>query len=239
MDGVASAFVLGRKERGERDLFLELLLEEGFVVPAVAPSALGSSRRFAGGLGAFQKYRVRFDTRRRRAGATRYLAEATVERAWLGVLSALHRTTAAGLAASLLREAGTIGEADPWPYTEYESLLNSVDAATPSRSGAVLLRFALAWCEHAGHPVVLDSCVRCGREAPAHSSVRLEPAEGGVLCSQCGQGSLLLRALDRAALLGVMAGEDEPFKPGMLPWLARVLGVYAPHTARSLAAARW
>jgi hypothetical protein len=50
---------------------------------------------------------------------------------------------------------------------------------------------------------------------------------GGVRCARCGGGPYVLRSAERAALEGVLAGDDLQFAPWMLRWVAYVSRAHA------------
>jgi len=232
-------FVLARRERGESDLFVELLLDDGSLCRAVAKSAARSSRRFTGGLSPFTLYRFVFG--RSASTVSARLEEASVERALPGLLTDLRRTAAAGAASVIARDIGGDVAQDPLLFDRYAALLDELEQADAASAGAGLVRFAVEGFADAGHPIVLDACVRCGREAPDNALVQMSPDAGGVVCGACGGGPYTLRAADRRGLRAVLAGDDAAFAPSMLQWLAQFIEPHAHRGAEAVgnAAAHW
>lgn len=235
----ARGYVLARRPQGEREHFVDLLLEDGSLREGVARSGTQSAARMVGSLQPFVRYRFVFGRTGR--GGVRRVLEASAERAHAGLLATLHRSAAAGVVGAFVRELGTGFSEDRGPFERYAAALAALEAADATTAGAVLVRFVLEAYEHAGHPLVLDACVRCGREAPDNAQVRVSGGEGGTLCGSCGNGPLVLSSAGRRAIRNVCAGADLAFAAGMLPWLARALGAQTPRGARALrsAAAHW
>lgn len=215
--GHSRGFVLSRRERGEADLVLELILEDGSFQRAIAPWGARSSRRYAAGLSAFTLYRFTFG-RARGAGFVR-VDEAAVDRAWPTLLADLRRTAAAGVLCAITRES--VREEAP-AIGMFERLAQGFAAladADAARAGAVMVWFTMAALAASGEAIVLDSCVRCGKSAPDGASVQLAPMAGGIVCAACGGGPVSLHAADRRALRRVSSGELDVFVPAMLGWV--------------------
>jgi DNA repair protein RecO (recombination protein O) len=232
-DSHGRGFVVARREQGETDLFLELLLDDGRLARAVAKGGARSSRRFSAGLSPFTLYRFAFG--RSPSRSSERLDEASVERAYPGVLADLRRAAAAGAASVLARDVGGELAFDPRLFELYATLLDALEPADARQAGAALVRFAFGVCEHAGHPPVLDACSRCGREAPERALVHVNPAAGGVVCGACGGGPFTLRASDRRALHSVLGGDEAGFTRGMFHQVAWLVGSHAPRGAEAIA----
>ena len=217
----ARGFVLSRRERGEADLVLELLLEDGSFRRAIAPSGVRSTRRYAGGLSPFTLYRFAFG-RAKGAGFVR-VDEAVVVRAWPSLLGDLRRTAAAGAITALAREHVEEGAGDEGAFDRLFHAFETLTDADARASGGVLTAFALASLAAAGEPLVSNACVRCGRNAPDEASVTLSARAGGVVCAACGGGPTLVRAGERRALARVRDGDASAFDPRQLDWVADVI----------------
>lgn len=219
------AYVIARRERGEADLSVALLLEDGSVRWTTARSGAKSTRRFGAGLSAFTRYRVHF-SRSGAGGRSERIDEALVDRAFVGIHSDLRRMAAAGVLSAVARDVGGEVALDDGLYLAYDEALDRLERADAQGAGAEVIRFFLVCFEHAGHGVVRDRCVRCEREAPWERSVTYRADAGGVLCSRCGGGPFVVRSAERQALEALLRGEDGVFAPWMLRWIA-YMG--APH----------
>ena len=228
----ARGFVLWRRERGEADLVLELLLDDGSFHRAIAPSGVRSSRRYAGGLSAFTLYRFTFG-RARGAGFVR-IDEAVVERAWPALLTDLRRTAAAGVVCAIARDLVRDGAVDEALFARVASAMEALSNADIVTAGGVLVWFGMASMARSGEGIVLDTCVRCGRSAPDGASVQLSPRAGGVVCAACGGGVTTLRAAERRAWRRVAGGDVSAFDPAMLQWLLGMLEERLPRASEVL-----
>jgi DNA repair protein RecO (recombination protein O) len=220
------AWVLARRARGEADLSVALLLEDGSVRWTTARAGAKSSRRFGAGLSPFTRYRVRFQ-RGGIGGRAERLDEATVDRAFAGLHTDLRRLGAAGMLSAYARDLGGELAEDDALFVAYDAGIARIEHAGPHLSGAVVVGFVVEAFARAGHEVVRDRCARCGREVPAGRSVTFAVEAGGVRCAACGGGPFVLRAAERAALEAVIAGGDDAFAPWMLRWIAYVSGEHA------------
>lgn len=226
-------YVLARRAQGERDLFVDLLLDDGSLREGVARLTASSSRRTGvTSLEPFVLYRYSFG-RAARGGVLR-VVEAVPLAAHAALLVDLTRTAAAGVIAAFSRELGVGFSETPEPFERYGAALRELERADAAQAGGVLVRFVLEGYEVAGNPLVLDACVRCGREAPGNAQVRVSAADGGTVCADCGHGALVLTSAGRRALRRVRSGDDAAFSEGMLVWLARALGAQTPRGARAL-----
>jgi recombinational DNA repair protein (RecF pathway) len=218
-------YVVARRERGESDLSVALLLEDGSVRWTTARAGAKSTRRFGAGLSAFTRYRVSF-ARSGAGGRSERIDEAIVDRAFAGIHTDLRRMAAAGVLSAVARDMGGELAHDEGIYLAYDQALDRIERADSLGCGAEIVRFFIVTFEHAGHGVVRDRCVRCDREAPWERSVTYRADAGGVLCARCGGGPFVVRAGERAALEAVLAGDDAQFAPWMLRWITYV---GAPH----------
>jgi len=243
--GPREGFIVARSEHGETDLVVSILLEDGSVRRAMAKGARKSTRRFAAGLSAFVRYRVVFGRPPARQGANAFprLDEATVVRAYAGVLDDLRRTSAAGFASVLSSDLAREVSHDAGLFALFVEHMGRIEHADGVACGGATVRFALRALEHAGFPIALDACVRCGKPAPDNALVHVRAAEGGIVCAKCSgtsgggarSGEATLRAADRRALRRVQTdGADAAFEPWMLTWLVPIVGAHAPHAAANL-----
>ena len=132
----------------------------------------------------------------------------------------------AGVLSALARDMGGELAHDEGLYTAYDAALDRLETADANGSGAEIIRFFIVCFEHAGHGIVRDRCVRCGREAPFERSVTYRADSFGVLCARCGGGPFVVRSGERTALEAVLSGDDSQWAPWMLRWIA-YMG--APH----------
>lgn len=201
---VTAALLLRRVPLREADLMVTLFTEAAGKVSAVARSARGSSRRFAG-LEPLHRLRVTLD---RRPGAEVWsLVESSIDRPRIGVTATLERMEAAGKALSWLRTgAGAMAEPELWRETE--ELLDVMETSSDVASGgASLVGYGLRLLAGLGWGLELGRCVSCDKVCRPDESARLDPIRGGLICRACGGGPRLLTASLRFALLAARDGD--------------------------------
>lgn len=215
------AYVLARIERGEGDLSLCLLRDDGSVSWCSARKGARSTKRFAGGLSPFTRYRVRFDRTGKR------LEEAVVDQSFAGILRDLRRTAAAGALCAIARDLGGEVPSDDGLFVLFDQTLSAIEHADRTQTAGLLIRFFFGAFDHAGHGVVHHRCAQCGRDAPATRSVTYALDAGGVRCGACGGGPFVLRPSERTALSAMLAGDDSVFALSMLRLCAYLGGAHA------------
>lgn len=211
------ALVLDRVPYGESDLVLHLLTRDHGIVAALARSARGSRRRFAGALDLFVVASVRF----RPAGGRSSLASlagADPIRSFPGLYDHLDRMEAGQailvLARDLLRDAPA-GEAT---FLRMVEALARVEASAPGTAHLEILALATDLLGELGHPPVLEACPACGEAVGASGAVAVAP-DGILLCGRCAPASAVRFP---ASLLGGVGDGGGP-----LPGRADVLALLA------------
>jgi DNA repair protein RecO (recombination protein O) len=191
----AAAIVLRAVEYGESDRVVTLLTRERGKLAAFARGARASRRRFGGALEPFTLIGAELKARR---GAELWgLESASPRRAFGGIRGDLARIACAAHACEVARALVRDAEPHPGLFDLLVAYLESLDGA-PAEPTA-LRSVQLGILREAGLAPRLDACARCGGELPAHGVLRLDPAEGGVLCGRCGPADPRAPALPAAA----------------------------------------
>ena len=233
---VGRAYVLARRERGETDLSVALLLEDGSIRWTTARAGAKSTRRFGASLSPFTRYRIRF-ARSGSGGRSERIDEAAVERAFSGVLADLRRMGAAGALSAIARDLGGEVADDDGLFQFYDQAIERIDVGDGLVAGREIVAFVVVTFAHAGHEIVRDRCVRCGRPAAPERSVTYSADASGVRCARCGGGPFVVRALERAALEAVIDGDATAFAPWMLRWAAYMIEPNARRGAECISSA--
>jgi DNA repair protein RecO (recombination protein O) len=186
---------------GESDRVVTLLSRERGKLVAFARAARASRRRFGGGLEPVT--RVSAELAERGGGdAMARLESVSVERAFHRVRGDLARIGCAAYAAELARELTRDHEPHPALFDLLVAYLGRLDAA-PARP-LELRVFELGSLEAAGFQPRLDGCARCGGEAGAGAAgADFSPADGGLLCGRCAEGSVGTTRLSVEAVAGL------------------------------------
>lgn len=190
------AFVLRSIAYGEADRILTLFTLSDGRVSVLARGARKSSKRFGGALEPFCRVEVAYTPGR---GDLFRLQEARVERPFPGLLTSLSAMSRAGAGLELVRAVTPERAPEPPLFVAIERFLAALAAPGPTDS-ARLPAFQLEVLTLAGLAPGVDSCARCGREAPAGKAALFEPTLGGVVCRACGGGPFKLTGSMRRAI---------------------------------------
>lgn len=196
----ARAFLLRAVDYGESDRILSLLTEDGGKVSAIARGARRSQKRFGGALEPFALIEVALAPSR---GSLQRVTEATLLRAHPGLARRLERFGAAAYLIELVRELVAEEEPEPRVFAlvdEALALLEEADRAACARLSLAATARALAL---AGTAISVDRCNACGRPVPPGRRACFDPARGGIVCTACGGGPMVLDAPAAHALAAV------------------------------------
>ncbi len=218
---------------GEADRMVTLFTRERGVVSAAAPRARTSRRRFGGALEPF----TLLSAEARERGADRLVLESvSVIRGFGTLRTDLARIACASYAAELAR--ALVREAEPHPAL-LELLLDYLGRLDEGPARPTALRaFELGALSAAGLQPRLADCARCGGELGGETSLRLDPAEGGVLCPSCAlaasPGSPVLAAstaaeLSRLQQSGLAGAEAAPLSHGAGREARHALSTFIEH----------
>ena len=200
MSGLSTAaFILRAVDLRESDRLLTLLTDKLGKVSAVARGARTSRKRFGGALEPFALIEVLLERGRGRESLFA-LSEATLVDAHAGLSADLERLGAAAFVIELAREVTPEHEPDARLFrvvAEALALLSS-EGACATRSLAAAAGLRILAC--AGLAVGADGCTACGKPVPPGRKARFDPRRGGVVCTACGGGPLLLSAESATAL---------------------------------------
>lgn len=196
------AIVLRTVDLGEADRIVSLFFRERGRLDARARGARSSKRRFSGALLLGQK--VRATVAPGKGGPT--LVEAEVLDAHLGILRALPRIEAVGRALAALVRLLHEDHPETEAYDATVTLLHRLDRGDAPE--AAYVAFQLALLDALGHGPALDTCVRCGRKAPAGRPGYFDARLGGLVCRACGGGGLLVSTRARDEAVRLRAGEE-------------------------------
>ena len=72
-----------------------------------------------------------------------------------------------------------------------------------------LARAGLQLLADVGYALDLERCIQCGRECPKVRAARVDPARGGLVCSTCGGGHVVLSADLRAKAIAAANREGD------------------------------
>jgi len=191
------AFILRSVDYGEADRILTLYTRDLGRVSAMARSARRSRKRFGGALEPFAEFEAVLMPPR--IGTLRRISEATLVNAHPGLCADYGRLDSASRMVLMLRDATHDEEADPEIFDLLVCALSLLEEKSPDRPETVVLAFGLKLMARCGFSFSADGCVACGAVVPRGRSAFFDPVRGGLVCTACGGGPILL---DAAAVLG-------------------------------------
>lgn len=201
------ALLLRKVEYRESDLMVTLFSEGLGKVTAVARSARRSRTRFAGSLEPLHTLSVELGTARQ--GDRFELRASRIERARLHLASDLERMNVAAKVLSWVRDATPERVAEPELYATLEHCLDALDDPKSQHSPRTLLALTgLSLLDALGWGLEFTQCVRCENPCPDGKAAYVSPSRGGVVCSACGGGAILLDSALRLRL--ARGGSDLP-----------------------------
>jgi DNA repair protein RecO (recombination protein O) len=159
-----------------------------------------STKRVGGALEPFHTIEARVDDR---GGDLATLKEARIVKVRAGIVASLERIDAAGAALRWVRHVCPPRTREPEAWATLTELLDALDALDPldpSDKGAdraprvALAEAGLRLLSDVGYALDLERCIQCGKECPPGRSARVDPARGGLVCSTCGGGRIVVRA---------------------------------------------
>ena len=183
------AYLLRSVNYGESDRIVTLLLEEGGKTSALAKGARKSWRRFGGALELFSLFEVSLVKGR---GNLKRLDEARLITPHHDMAKDLQRMSAASFVVELVRELVPEDEPAPEIFSLMGESFESLENTSEMTSRIVALAAELQLLNVAGIGVSLDRCNACGRAVPENRPVKFHPSRGGVVCTPCGGGPILL-----------------------------------------------
>jgi DNA repair protein RecO (recombination protein O) len=164
-----------------------------------------------------------------------------VDRPFPGIRGDLARIACAAHACEVAR--ALVRDAEPHPAL-FDLLVAYLDRLDRAPAEPTALRAVeLGILAEAGLAPRLDACARCGGPLPDAAALRLDPAEGGLLCGACGPaspGAPLLRAAAVAALAALQQGglDAPPLPKADAPAIRGALDAFVEHHAGHRLASR-
>lgn len=198
-DTTTAAFVLGAVDLRESDRLLTLLTRDLGKLSAVARGARTSRKRFGGALEPFALIEVVVGQGRGREGLFN-LAEATLIEAHAGLSTDLERLGAAAFVIELAREVTPEHEPDLRLFGVVAEALGLLAHAPAGACRALAVAAALRVLACAGLALSASRCNACGRPVPSGRKAHFDPRRGGIVCTPCGAGPILLTAAAVRAL---------------------------------------
>ncbi len=185
------ALVLRRTDYKDSDRILTLYTRTHGKISVLARGARKSSKRFAGPLEPFMLLSVG-------VGAAlpgrrlRELTESGLLEAMVGIVNGMDRLSAASFAVEMFRESVPEESPDPPLFELLLETLRRMGTAAPSGLRKTAAAFQVKLLSLLGFAISVRSCAGCGTAVPQNRPVYFHPGRGGVVCTPCGGGPMLL-----------------------------------------------
>ncbi len=199
------AFVLRRVDYKDSDRILTLYTQDHGKISALARGARNSAKRFSGSLEPFVLLEVLLEEPT--GVSMRRLLESSPLEAALGLSQDSARLSAASYAVELFRESVPEETPDLRLFDLLHLLLRLLCSVDGPPLRAAVLTFQVKLLGLLGIGMGLDCCNGCGTAVPPGRSAYFHPARGGVVCTACGGGPLVLSA-DALSAAHAMATSD-------------------------------
>ena len=210
---VTAALLLRTVAYGESDVIATLFCETEGKLGVMVRGGRKSTKRVGGALEPFHTMEARIDDR---GGELATLREARIVKVRSGIVASLEAIDAAGTALRWVRHVCPPRTREPEAWGTLNDLLDALDASADAGGARVALAEAgLRLLSDVGYGLDLERCIQCGRECPPERSARVDPARGGLVCSACGGGRVIVSAGLRAR--GIAAANRADDAPRMTP----------------------
>ncbi len=167
-----------------------------------------SSKRVGGALEPFHTIEVRVEDR---GGDLATLKEARIVKVRAGIVESLDRIDAAGAALRWVRHVCPPRTREPEAWATLTDLLDALDQVAGRAPRVALAEAGLRLLADVGYALDLERCIQCGKECPPGRPARVDPARGGLVCSSCGGGRVVVSAdLRVKAIAAANRSEEGP-----------------------------
>jgi DNA repair protein RecO (recombination protein O) len=189
---VTPALLLRTVAYGESDVIATLFTEAEGKLGVMVRGGRKSTKRVGGALEPFHSLEARIEDRGGELGALR---EARIIRVRAGIVASLDAIDAGGTALRWVRHVCPPRTKEPEAWVTLGELLDDLDAggsggATSPR--VALARAGLRLLSDVGYALDLERCIQCGKPCPTERAARVDPARGGLVCSSCGGGRVVM-----------------------------------------------
>ena len=198
------AYVLRRVDYKESDRILTLFTRDRGKISALARGARKSNKRFSGALEPFLLLEVSVDDTK---GGMGILSESSLVSGAPGLSRSLERLNAASFVVEMLRESIPEDAPEPQLFDMLRETLRRIEETDGEALRKTVVAFQLKLLALAGIAVTAANCAVCGTAVPAGKPVYFHPGRGGVVCTPCGGGPMLLSA---AAVRAVRVLSERP-----------------------------
>ena len=191
---VDTAFILRSVNYKESDRIFTLYTREMGKISAIAKGARKSAKRFGGALQPFALFETTLNRSRRGSSDMYLVSDATLIRDNGGLATDLTRLGVAGFLMELIREAAPEHESNASLFDLGADALQLLSDDSSLFPRSLMLSAGLRILAKSGLAMSVSRCNACGTGVPRGKSAYFDALRGGVVCTPCGGGPLLLDA---------------------------------------------
>ena len=141
-------------------------------------------------------------------GELAHLERVSVDQSFHDILRSLEAIGAAGAALAVIRERVPDHEPEPGVFDVAVRFLTSLNEGAPVEEALLCLQIRARAL--LGFAPTLDRCVHCGKMPAPGRAASFDGARGGIVCTACGGGRLVLSATALRRWVAVQATSEFP-----------------------------
>ena len=187
-----TAIILRSVNYKESDRIYTLYTRDQGKISAIARSARKSAKRFGGALLPYAVFEAVLNPSRRGNGNMLVISEASLIYANEGLGTNLATLGVAGFLLELLREAAPEHESSASLFDLTVQALRMLSDNLCLTPRVLLLSAGMRILAQSGLAMSVGRCNACGKKVPSGRSVYFDAQRGGVVCTACGGGPILL-----------------------------------------------
>ncbi|MBN2802148.1 MAG: DNA repair protein RecO [Deltaproteobacteria bacterium] len=174
----------------ETDKILTLFTLKMGIISVIAKGARKSMKRFGGALEPFALFEAVIQTSKK--NSLHVLHEAKSKKTYLGLATDLKKLSSA---AYILEMVNITINNDIEENRMFELVINTIELINSSEQiniRATVISFNLRLLSMNGFEVSTSLCSICGKQLPDNRAAYFNPQKGGITCTACGGGPILL-----------------------------------------------
>ena len=225
---ITPAFLLKSVHYKDNDLILTLYTKSLGKVSAIAKGARSSRKRFLGAIEPFALIEVSLSESRRGSDGLMILSEAELRRSFEGLAEDLERMGVAAYILELIKVLTAEKHPDERLFDLVLNLFHSLIESKKRNPRSLAIASGLKLFEYEGLAITVDRCIVCSKKLAQGKKAMFDPQRGGIVCTSCGGGPMMLSAGSMEALTilskdGIEGALDRDFENRVLAEIEEVL----------------
>jgi DNA repair protein RecO (recombination protein O) len=182
----------------ETDKILTLFTLKLGIISVIAKGARKSMKRFGGALEPFALFEAVIQTSKK--NSLHALQEAKTKKTYLGLATDLKKLSSA---AYILEMVNITINSETEESRMFKLVIDTMEILNSSEKiniRATVISYSLRLLSMNGFQVSTSLCGICGKQLPNSRSAYFNPQKGGIICTACGGGPILLRSRSTSIL---------------------------------------